>query len=542
MSWGCLRVRKLHSFSIFSRPLNHGANLSYFLGAIVPLVVLGVVIERYILSDYQPEGDSALALGQSGTLAFFFSVAMLSLACFMVLRRLIHRTIEDTRCLALYDSLTGLPNRQRYRERLEQAITRASRSDELIATCFIDLDGFKRVNDTLGHRAGDQLLMQASRRILGAVRSTDWVGRPTLDDGDHESAVSRFGGDEFTILLNGISVDQDAGRVARRILEVMRSPFVLDKQEVTVTASIGIAIYPEDGLDVDTLLRNADTAMYSAKNESRNAYRFYSRTMNEEAERKREIERRLRRAITNEEFSLRFQPIRETSTGETRTAEVLIRWEDPDSGNVTPDEFIPVAEETGLMIPIGSWVLRAACEQARLWRQDGFRPIRLAVNVSGHQIREPGFVGEVARTLQETGMAPEHLELEITESTIMQEDEATDRAFQDLHELGVTIALDDFGTGYSSLSYLRRFPIQRVKIDQSFVARIPDDAEDMAVTAAIIAMAHYLLLSVVGEGVETIEQAQSLSELGCDELQGYLFSPPLPPADFERFLLREKSQ
>jgi EAL domain-containing protein (putative c-di-GMP-specific phosphodiesterase class I) len=281
--------------------------------------------------------------------------------------------------------------------------------------------------------------------------------------------------------------------------------------------------------------------MFSAKSEGCNGFQYYSSSMNEESEKRIEIERRLRQAIANEEFTLLFQPVRETETGETRAAEALIRWQDPEVGLVPPDEFIPLAEDTGLIVQIGSWVLRAACEQSRQWQKAGFRPIRIAVNVSGHQIRQSNFVEEVAKTLSETGLSPADLELEITESTIMQEDEATDRAFLELDELGVSVALDDFGTGYSSLSYLRRFPIHRLKIDRSFVARIPDDPEDMAVTAAIVAMAHQLLLPVVGEGVETIEQAQSLTEIGCDELQGYLFSKPVSASDFERFLTREKN-
>lgn len=280
--------------------------------------------------------------------------------------------------------------------------------------------------------------------------------------------------------------------------------------------------------------------MHSAKKNGRNSYRYYSSSMNEEAEGKIEIERRLRRAIVNEEFTLCFQPIRETKTGVTRAAEALVRWQDPELGLIAPDDFIPIAEDTGLIVEIGSWVLRAACEQACLWQKKGFQPIRISVNISGHQIRQPDFVEKVATALRETGLSPLDLELEITESTIMQEDEATDLAFRHLHELGVPIALDDFGTGYSSLSYLRRFNISRLKIDRSFVARIPNDPEDMAVTAAIVAMAHQLLLPVVGEGVETIEQAQSLTEIDCDELQGYLFSRPLSASDFERFLTREK--
>jgi len=533
-------MRRRRKLSIFSHSADHGTSLAYLLGAVVPLFALGVVIERYVLVTLQPGLDTQQPLGPTATLTLFASIAALSFSSFLLLRRLVSKTISENRSLALYDPLTGLPNRRRYQERLERAIARAERSGELVANCFIDLDGFKRINDTLGHRAGDQLLMQVARQILGVVRPDDWVGRPSVENGEPDCPVSRLGGDEFTLILAGMGVEQDAGRVARRILEALDKPFSLDGHQVNVTASIGIAVYPHDGRDADTLLRNADTAMYAAKNSGRNGYQFYSAAMNEEAERKLELERRLRHAVAHNQFSLVFQPIRETSTGETRAVEALIRWHDPDRGAISPDQFIPIAEDTGLIVGIGSWVLRAACEQSCRWQEMGFEPIRIAVNVSGHQIRHPSFVAEVEAVLRDTGLSPEQLELEITESTIMQQDEVTDRAFADLQAIGVPVALDDFGTGYSSLSYLRRFRISRLKIDQSFVARIPDDPEDMAVTAAIVAMAHQLLIPVVGEGVETIAQAQSLTELGCDEVQGFLFSKPLTPVEFEKFMTREK--
>jgi diguanylate cyclase (GGDEF)-like protein len=527
------------SLSLFGHEPDRGTNVAYFLGAIVPLIALGIVLERYVLAPFLPGVERFFNLGRAGTLALFMSIATLSLMCFLVLRRLVRHTIEENRLLALYDSLTGLPNRCRYRERLDQALLRADCTGIPLATCFIDLDGFKQVNDTLGHRAGDALLTEVAKRIVQVVRATDSVGRAMAEE--EGASVSRIGGDEFTLLLPEISEDLDAGRVARRILKALREPFVWEGHEITITASIGIAVYPVDGDDAESLLRNADTAMYYAKARGRNNYQFFSSAMNEETERKIEIERKLRRAIRDGEFGLHFQPIRETAGGGVRAAEVLLRWQDPEVGDVPPGDFVPVAEDTGLILPIGSWVLRAACEQARCWQDEGFEPIRIAVNVSGYQIRQSDFVEEVAAALRESRLAPEHLELEITESTIMQEDEETDRAFRELHELGVGLVLDDFGTGYSSLSYLRRFHISRVKIDRSFVARIPDDPEDMAVTAAIVAMSHQLLLSVVGEGVETEEQARSLTELGVEELQGYLFGPPVESDAFERFLTREKT-
>jgi EAL domain-containing protein (putative c-di-GMP-specific phosphodiesterase class I) len=314
----------------------------------------------------------------------------------------------------------------------------------------------------------------------------------------------------------------------------------VDHHEIFVTASIGIAVAPSDGEDVETLLKNADTAMYAAKDRGRDSFQFYSKSMNQAAERKLDIERCLRRALEDDALSLHYQPLLEAVSGATRGAEALLRWDDPELGPVSPSEFVPVAEDTGLIVPIGTWVLRNACAQAQAWQTAGYRPIRMSVNVSGHQLRQPTFVGTVEQTLRDSRLSRAYLELEITESTIMQDDEATAAAFRELDELGVGLVLDDFGTGYSSLSYLRRFAIGRVKIDRSFVAEIPGNSEDMAFTAAIVAMAHNLLLTVVAEGVETLEQVQSLRELGCGELQGYLFSVPVPAGEFVRFLEREK--
>ena len=406
-----------------------------------------------------------------------------------------------------------------------------------MATLFFDLDEFKRINDSLGHSSGDRLLCQVAERLVSVVRRTDAVGRADSS----EAGVSRLGGDEFTFLLPGISDAQDAGQVAKRALQRLREPFRVDGHEIFVSASIGIAVSPMDGEDVETLLKNADTAMYAAKERSRNSFQFYSRAMNEAAERKLVVEACLREALEQNDLSLHYQPLIDGVTGKTRGAEALLRWDDQELGSLSPSEFIPIAEGTGLIVPVGAWVLRTACEQAQAWQTAGFRPIRMSVNVSGHQLRQPGFIESVRQTLRETGLSPAYLDFEITESTIMQDDEATAEVFRDLDELGVGLVLDDFGTGYSSLSYLRRFAISRVKIDRSFVAEIPGNPEDMAVTAAIVAMAHSLLLTVVGEGVETLEQAQSLRELGCEELQGYLFSAAVPATEFDRFLEREKS-
>jgi EAL domain-containing protein (putative c-di-GMP-specific phosphodiesterase class I) len=323
-------------------------------------------------------------------------------------------------------------------------------------------------------------------------------------------------------------------------MEVLREPFHVAGQEVLVTASLGIGIYPFDGEDVETLLKNADSAMHSAKKLGRNNCKFFSTSLNDKSKRMLDLEDRLRGALARDEMTVHYQPVRDAKTSRVVAAEALVRWNDPEVGRVSPEEFIPIAEHTGLINPIGEFVLRTACAQSRAWQDDGLRPIRMAVNVSGHQIRKPGFVEKVRQTLQETGLSSAHLELEITESTIMQEDERTDAAFAALGDMGISLALDDFGTGYSSLTYLRRFPISRVKVDRSFVEGIPGNAENFATASAIISMAHHLTMSVVAEGVEVQEQALSLRELGCEELQGFLFSPAVPADEFVRFLEREK--
>jgi diguanylate cyclase (GGDEF)-like protein len=531
---------KKGALSLVSEDLDRGTFVAYFLGAVIPLLGLGYMVARYTtLRGWVIDEDLGWApLDPNHLLTLFVSVAGLSLACFFLLRRLVRHSIHENRRLAQFDTLTGLPNRRLFKDRAEQALEHAKREGTLFATCFLDLDAFKRVNDTLGHSAGDELLAEVANRLNGLIRRTDAITR--IDESRAEIGVARLGGDEFTLLLTGITNALDADRITRRVLEALRAPFVVGEHQLFVTASIGTAIYPFDGEDIETLLKNADTAMYHAKEQGRNNCKFFSGSMNEESERKLDLEERLRGAIDGEALSVHYQPVRETESGRVVAAEALIRWQDPEIGWISPEEFIPVAEDSGLIDRVGDWVLETVCEQSRAWREAGFEPIRIAVNVSGHQVRKSGFVDKVRRTLHESGLSASEIELEITESTIMQEDKMIDDAFGALHAMGISLALDDFGTGYSSLTYLRRFPISRVKIDRSFVDGIPHDRDNLALTAAIISMAHHLMMLVVGEGVETEDQAQSLRELGCEELQGYLFSPPVPPDEFTRFLVAKQ--
>ena len=479
--------------------------------------------------NYTYESRYAPIIGPDGT-----SEAVLSLS-FDITERL--QSEQTIRNLAFYDNLTGLPNRALFLERLDVAIKSARQHERVVALLFIDLDHFKRVNDTLGHGVGDRLLAEVAERLQASVRSCDTVARA---DAECEPSISRLGGDEFTILLAEISTPRDAANVAERVLEALSPAFMLGEHEVYANASIGIAIFPDEATDAETLLRNADTAMYSAKGRGRNRYRFYASSMNESASRNLYLDGRLRGALERDEFQLCYQPLRDARTGRITGAEALLRWTDPETGPVPPAEFIPIAEDTGVILSIGEWVMRTACAQWRRWEEEGFRPVRLAVNLSGVQLRQEDLVDRVTEILNDTGVSPANLELEITESTIMREDAAAVASLAKLNEMGVSIALDDFGTGYSSLSYLRRFPIHRVKIDRSFVGGVTTHPDDAALTSAIIAMARSLRLEVVAEGVETPEQAAFLREHGCGELQGYLFSRPVPAADFERFLERAK--
>jgi len=528
-------------YSLISGDPDRGTFVAYFLGAIIPLVGLGYMIGRHTtLRAGVLNNDFGWAALDSGHLLILFcSITALSLACFFLLRRLVNTSIQENLQLAQFDALTGLPNRRLFKDRAEQALLLAKREQKLFATCFLDLDAFKRVNDTLGHSVGDELLVEVAKRLQGLVRRTDSITRH--EESDTEIGVARLGGDEFTLLLTGISNVLDADRITRRVLEALRVPFLINDHELFVTVSIGTSIYPFDGEDIETLLKNADTAMYHAKEQGRNNCKFFSESMNEDSERKLDLEERLRRALTNDELSVHYQPIRNAESGRVVAAEALIRWHEPELGWISPEEFIPVAEDSGLIDRVGNWVLSTACKQSRSWREAGFQPIRIAVNISGHQVRKSDFVEKVRAALEESQLSATEIELEITESTIMQDDKMIDASFAALHEFGISLALDDFGTGYSSLTYLRRFPISRVKIDRSFVEGIPADQDNLALTAAIISMSHHLMMSVVGEGVETEEQAQSLRELGCEELQGFLFSPPVPPEEFVRFLEPAKS-
>lgn len=434
---------------------------------------------------------------------------------------------EQIRYLAYYDNLTGLPNNRFSKELLIRAVNQTQRNNKMVAVLLIDIDNFKRINDSLGHAVGDQLLQEVGRRLESSVRKTDGIGRS--ETAEIPDTVARVGGDEFMLFLNEISSIHDVVNIVRRILRDMSRPYILTGNEVFVTASIGIAMCPSDGENTDTLIKNADIAMYEAKEIGRNNYQFYSDSMNTNTLEQLALENDLRKALDREEFQVFYQPKLNAHSNKVTGLEALIRWKHPARGMVSPMNFIPLAEETGLIIPIGEWVLRTACKQVRAWQKAGLTHVTVSVNLSARQFEQRNLLETVVLALNSAGLESRFLELEITESTIMRNPEKAITTINEFKSLGIKISLDDFGTGYSSLSYLRKIPLNTLKIDRSFVMHIPTNPSDVAIVKATISLAHNLGLQVVAEGVETEQQRDFLKEHGCDTMQGYLFSPPVPP-------------
>jgi diguanylate cyclase (GGDEF)-like protein/PAS domain S-box-containing protein len=474
---------------------------------------------RYEIRILRKDGEVRWLDYSAGLIELEGSPAVLGTAFDITERK---RAEERIRSLAYHDTLTGLPNRLLFADRLGLAVAQAHRLGQQLAVLFLDLDGFKVINDSLGHSLGDRMLEIVAGRIQGALREGD--------------TVARLGGDEFTLLLPGIARAEDAPKVAEKVLETLRQPIPIDGREFFVTGSIGISIYPDDGNDPETLVRNADAAMYRAKDRGRDTYQLYAAAMNATAVERLAMESSLRQALQQGALRLHYQPLLDLATGKVYGVEALLRWERPGRGLVFPDEFIPLAELTGLIIPIGPWVWRTACAQVKEWHERGHPDLRLAVNLSARQFQQPDIAAQVTRALEETAFPPTHLDLEITESYAMQNPEFAIQTLRELRAVGLSLSIDDFGVGYSSLSYLKRLPIDTLKIDRSFVRDITTDPDDAAIVTAVIAMARTLELTVVAEGVETEEQRAFLAAQGCDRAQGYLWSRAVPSEECEKLL------
>lgn len=480
----------------------------------VPIIVLsGQDSEELALQVVQTGAQDYLVKGQGDGLLISRSIE------YSIERK---RNEQGLSYLANYDSLTGLANRLLFRERLDRALIRADRNKTLVALLVIDLDRFKNVNDTLGHDAGDKLLIEVAGRLEQCTREGD--------------TIARLGGDEFTIIMEDVKAFEDAVKIVDKILYIMKKSFDLFSREIYVSPSVGISLYPLDDTDAGNLLKNADSAMYSAKDGGRNCYRFYTTDMNKKLMINLNMEAKLRRAIEKKEFVLNYQPKFDIHTQELLGAEALIRWHSPDEGVISPALFIPLAEESGLIGVITDWVVQEACKQNSLWQQEGYAPIRMAINISPRQFAHENIARRIINQIVCSDLAPKYVELEITEGALMDDVEKSNEILKELKGRGIHISIDDFGTGYSSLSYLKKFHINTLKIDQSFVRDIMEDADDAAIVSAIIAMAKSLRLNVIAEGVETTEQLNYLAAKGCNEAQGYLLGKPLPAEEFTKIL------
>lgn len=439
--------------------------------------------------------------------------------------------------IAFYDELTMLPNRVLFQDRLTQVIARAGRYHEKLGLLLLDVDNFKRINDSFEHRIGDTLLREIAARLRSCLRKTDSVARAS--EGLDTNTIARLGGDEFAVLLSAIKNFGDASLVARRIIDELSLPFSINNREMFITVSIGIGIYPQDGRDFDTLLKNTDTAMYYAKEQGRNQYQYYEREMNASALEKITMESDLRKATEREELLLYYQPQVNAISGKIAGMEALIRWRHNERGMIAPMDFIPLAEQTGLINPITTWVIETACQQHVAWQRSGVPTVPVSVNLTSHQFIQDDFIETIVRIMSVTGIKPQNLMLEITESTLMEDTELAISNLHTLTEMGLRLIVDDFGTGYSSLSYLKRFPIYAIKIDRSFIKDIVTNTNDAAIANAIISVANTLGMKVIAEGVETRQQYEYLREHGCDKMQGYLFSRPLPAEEASDILTGE---
>jgi diguanylate cyclase (GGDEF)-like protein len=462
----------------------------------------------------------------TSAVAALFNLGLLGVVILLARREIRERrqAEEVVKFAATHDPLTGLPNRVLLAERVNRAVAAAKSQDRNTAVLFIDLDRFKNINDALGHEAGDRLLQNVADRLVRCVRRSD--------------TVARQGGDEFVVLVEAFQTARDLTQVAEKILAEVAGPMTVYGKEFQITASVGISTFPADGEDLRALLKNADIAMYRAKQQG-NAYQFYAQQMSVHSVERLELEAALRQARERDELRLHYQPKIDSRTGRVTGIECLLRWQHPKLGIIQPDQLVPLAEETGLIVSIGKWALRAACLQARAWAAQGLPLFRMAVNLSARQFMSATLLDDVTETIAGTGMDPRLIEFEVTESMMMREPEEAVKLLRNLKAIGVRLTIDDFGTGYSSLAYLKRLPIDCVKIDASFVRGIPVDASDVAITETVIAMSRSLGLRVVAEGVETRDQARFLEQRGCDEMQGFHFSRPLPAEDMAAYLRRE---
>jgi diguanylate cyclase (GGDEF)-like protein/PAS domain S-box-containing protein len=449
------------------------------------------------------------------------------LVCFSLDLTEYKQSEEKVNYFAYHDALTNLPNQELFKDRLKYALVAAERSEQMLAVVLVDLDRFKTINDILGYVTADQLLREVANRIVSCVSESD--------------TVARFGGDDFALLLTEINRSEDAAKIARHIQEALSAPFNFDEQELFLTSSIGISFSPDDAKDAVSLLKSAGTALNRAKELDGNNYQFYTAGRTTKALRQLVLENNLRPGLERDEFIIHYQPQVNIQSFQLVAMEALLRWEHPALGLLYPSEFIGLAEDSGLIVSIGEWVLRTACLQSKAWQNSGFDPLRVAVNLSARQFQQPGLVESIAQILKETGLEPNLLELELTEGSIMKDPNLAIRKLHELKAMGIQISVDDFGTGYSSLNYLKRFPIDTLKIDQSFVREINTDPDNEAIVSAIITLAHALKLNVIAEGVETQEQLESLRVLKCDEVQGFLFSQPLAVAEFTDLLAERLS-